>query len=70
MSEWAVAFGLGLKLTRGHFGARDGKPRDPSGPAVGPDGILLRGDAEVVDLNTAVRAAVASEAKPMEVANA
>jgi type IV pilus assembly protein PilM len=30
MSEWAGALGLGLKMTRGYFGARDGKPRDPA----------------------------------------
>ena len=32
MSEWSQAFGLSLKLTRGHFGPRDGKPRDPNAP--------------------------------------
>jgi type IV pilus assembly protein PilM len=35
MSEWAVAFGLGLKLTHGYFGARDGKKRDPGSGQTG-----------------------------------
>jgi type IV pilus assembly protein PilM len=32
MSEWAAAFGLGLKKTTGYFGARDGKPRTNKWP--------------------------------------
>jgi type IV pilus assembly protein PilM len=31
MGEWALSLGLGLKRTRGGFGARDGTPRDPIG---------------------------------------
>src|SRR5439155_14233980 len=55
MSEWAVALGLGLKLTTGHYGARDGRPRDPNAP---------RNDipAQVVDLNQAVQTAGAGQA--------
>lgn len=48
MSEWTLALGLGLRLTRGTFAPRDGKPREdlpppPQGPKV-----------EVVDINQAV----------------
>jgi len=48
MSEWTVAFGLGLKLTRDYFGARDGKQRTEPAPAP------AAGGAEVVDLARAV----------------
>jgi type IV pilus assembly protein PilM len=48
MSEWALAFGLGLKLTTQQFAPRDGKPRDPSAPPVAA--------AEVVDIDKAVTA--------------
>jgi type IV pilus assembly protein PilM len=51
MSEWALAFGLALKQTSGHFGPRDGKPRETS------RGSVL---AEVVDLNKAVEATAAA----------
>lgn len=44
MSEWATAFGLGLKKTDGYFGARDGKKRDTIGK---PEQI------EVIDINKA-----------------
>jgi type IV pilus assembly protein PilM len=44
-SEWAAAFGLGLKLTTGPFAPRDGKPRDPAAGNGAPVG------AEVIDLN-------------------
>ncbi|MGH7215116.1 MAG: pilus assembly protein PilM [Tepidisphaeraceae bacterium] len=47
MGEWAVALGLALKMTRGHFGARDGKPRDPNAPIPATPAPV----AEVVDLN-------------------
>jgi type IV pilus assembly protein PilM len=49
MSEWTVAFGLGLKLTRDYFGARDGKQRSEPAPAP------MTGGAEVVDLARAVQ---------------
>src|SRR5439155_13827440 len=47
-SEWAMAFGLSLKLTTGQFAPRDGKPREPGSSAMG---------AEVVDINKAVESA-------------
>jgi type IV pilus assembly protein PilM len=47
MSEWAVAFGLSLKFTRGHFGSRDGTPR----------AAAKSSEAEVVDVDQAVEAA-------------
>lgn len=52
MSEWSVAFGLALKMTREHFGDRDGKRRDPNMPRE-----EARAAAEVVDLNGAVAGA-------------
>ena len=51
MSEWTVPFGLSLKLTKGRFGARDGKQRNPAAPR--PE---LGGSAEVIDLGKAVAA--------------
>jgi hypothetical protein len=48
-SEWATAFGLALKMTRGQFAPRDGKPREPAaGSTLAP--------AEVVDIDKAVQA--------------
>jgi hypothetical protein len=47
MSEWALAFGLSLKLTMGTFAPRDGKPRDPSAPPPQPT-------AEVIDIAKAI----------------
>jgi type IV pilus assembly protein PilM len=55
MCEWALALGLGLKTTDRHFGARDGKPRDPASV-----GQPQPGAAEVVDLSKAVRDADAA----------
>ena len=49
MSEWTVAFGLGLKLTRDYFGARDGKQRTEPAPVA-----VTAGGAEVVDLARAI----------------
>jgi type IV pilus assembly protein PilM len=57
MCEWALALGLGLKTTDKYFGARDGKPRDPTAP---PQQSQAAGPAEVVDLSKAVREADAS----------
>ena len=51
MSEWTVPFGLSLKMTKGRFGARDGKQRNPVAPR--PE---LGGSAEVVDLGDALAA--------------
>jgi type IV pilus assembly protein PilM len=63
MSEWAVAFGLGLKKTQQYFGARNGKPRDP---ATARD-AALRGDSqaaanvEIVDVAQALDVAPAAQ---------
>ncbi len=57
MSEWAVALGLGLKLTSGHFGARDGRARTSSrDEGAAPDDAPAAAGigAEVVDINKAV----------------
>jgi type IV pilus assembly protein PilM len=45
-SEWATAFGLALKLTKGQFAPRDGKPRDPSVTGSAPRPVA----AEVIDI--------------------
>lgn len=55
MGEWAVAFGLGLKSTRGYFGARDGRQREPGAPR--------NETAEVIDLEKAVDGAAKSHAQ-------
>jgi type IV pilus assembly protein PilM len=60
MCEWALALGLGMRLTSGSFGARDGKPRDPFAPR--EDLIPLAPRAEVVDLNAAINATSAASA--------
>ncbi len=54
MCEWSLALGLGMRLTNGTFGARDGKPRDPFAPR--EDLIPLAPKGEIVDLNAAVSA--------------
>jgi type IV pilus assembly protein PilM len=51
MSEWTVALGLGLKLTRDYFGARDGKQRTEPAPAAPAPGTA----AEVVDVARAAQ---------------
>jgi hypothetical protein len=51
MSEWSVAFGLALKLTKEHFANRDGKKRDPNAPR---EDVRPMSAAEVVDLNGAL----------------
>jgi len=67
MCEWALALGLGLRLTQGTFGPRDGKPRDPFAPR---EDLLPAGSkAEVVDLNAAVKATLAVD-KPAPVPGA
>jgi type IV pilus assembly protein PilM len=58
MCEWSLALGLGMRLTSGTFGPRDGKPRDPFAPR--EDLIPLAPKAEVVDLNAAVNATSAA----------
>jgi len=60
-SEWAMAFGLSLKLTTQQFAPRDGKPRDPVSAAPRA--------AEVVDIEKAVgvpSAAEATDPKPAQ----
>lgn len=52
MSEWAVAFGLALKFTRGYFGARDGRNRE----ALFQQSSAAVGNVEVVDLSQAMDA--------------
>jgi type IV pilus assembly protein PilM len=49
-SEWATAFGLALKMTKGQFAPRDGKPRDPQA-ARDPHAASA---AEVVDIEKVV----------------
>ena len=56
MTEWATAFGLGLKLTKGTFAPRDGKPRDPTSPVVIANGNPVA-TAEVVDIDKVAEAA-------------
>ena len=51
LSEWSVALGLGLKMTTGKFGSRDGTPRSAAAPRTDTP---LASQAEVVDLNTAI----------------
>jgi type IV pilus assembly protein PilM len=53
MSEWAVAFGLSLKFTKGNFGSRDGTPRSAAKSS----------EAEVVDVDQAVEAAGRQQAE-------
>jgi type IV pilus assembly protein PilM len=52
MSEWAVACGLGLKLTRTYFGARDGKKRDPNGKAAPAPSSEVPNDIEIPEIVT------------------
>jgi type IV pilus assembly protein PilM len=47
LGEWAMSLGLGLKMTKGYFAPRDGKPRDPNAPWPEEPKSL----AEVVDIN-------------------
>jgi type IV pilus assembly protein PilM len=72
MSEWATAFGLSLKMTKGTFAPRDGKPRDPTSTALpAPSPIAA---AEVVDIDKVAEAANANSltatAMPRRVADA
>jgi type IV pilus assembly protein PilM len=57
LSEWSVAFGLGLKKTSGHFGSPHGKRRDPAAPR--DDLPTTASGAEVIDLSRAVHSASA-----------
>jgi type IV pilus assembly protein PilM len=62
MTEWAMAFGLSLKLAKGPFAPRDGTPRDPNAGVVDvpPSG------AQVIDPDQLVRSvgATATAATP------
>jgi type IV pilus assembly protein PilM len=61
MSEWAVAFGLGLKMTHGYFGSLDGKKRQtgfaqtgvsqasPGQTAPAQSPATAAGSAEIID---------------------
>lgn len=62
MSEWALALGLGLRMTQAHFGPRDGRPRDPA--SLGQNSGAANGAAEVVDLSAAVRATAETAETP------
>jgi hypothetical protein len=61
MSEWAMAFGLSLKLTKGPFAPRDGTPRDPNAPAV----EVTPSGAQVVDPDQLIRSVAAGAAAPV-----
>ena len=67
MGEWAMSLGLALKMTKGYFAPRDGKPRDPSAPWPEPPKTV----AEVVDINQVAAehaaAAAVKENQPEEV---
>lgn len=52
MCEWALAFGLSLRMTNGTYAPRDGTPRDPNAPR--PD--LAVASAEVVDIGRELQA--------------
>lgn len=54
MSEWTLALGLALRMTRGTFAPRDGKPRENS-----PTGTSR--NVEVVDINEAIQNAEGGE---------
>jgi hypothetical protein len=60
MSEWALSFGLSLKLTKGPFAPRDGTPRDPNAMniEVTPSG------AQVLDPDQLIRSVAASAPDP------
>jgi hypothetical protein len=78
MCEWATAFGLALRMTRGTFKPRDGKPRDPNAPvepaceaeAAPPDSPVPSNPAapvpavaaQIIDLNEVVHAGAAQPA--------
>ena len=64
LSEWSVALGLGLKMTTGRFGSREGTPRE-AGAARGDSPMP---QAEVVDLNRAInRGADPVKVEPVKV---
>jgi type IV pilus assembly protein PilM len=66
MGEWAMALGLALKMTKGYFAPRDGKPRDPMMPFPEAPKTL----AEVVDINQIAADATAAAAAPSKTVSA
>lgn len=52
LSEWAVALGLGLKMTKNYFGSRDGKRRSTAKPTGG-----LESEVETIDFGQALESA-------------
>src|SRR5688572_23378354 len=61
MGEWALAFGLALRTTKGSFGMLDGTPRTTIEGANGATALQpLTAGAEVVDLNTAIKGVAAA----------
>jgi type IV pilus assembly protein PilM len=55
LGEWALAFGLALRTTKGNFGLPDGTPREKVPPGNGEIALQpLTSGAEIVDLNTAI----------------
>ncbi len=63
--EWAMALGLALKRTEGHFGPRDGKPRDPNAPAE-PGAAVEQTAAATGEPATGEQAALISESAHKE----
>ncbi len=77
MCEWAMAFGLSLRLTKGTFKPRDGKPRDPNDPVEIPPAPTDAADAPGAEATSAPSPAqspassgtgVATEAAPVAAA--
>ena len=64
-----MVFGLALKLTKGTFAPRDGKPRDPSAPVIANGNPVAT--AEVVDIEKVAEAAAPNTpaAQPKRVAD-
>lgn len=60
MCEWATAFGLSMRMTDRRFGPIDGKPRDPNQPK----GMPAQPIVEVVDMESAVKAAATMPEPP------
>jgi type IV pilus assembly protein PilM len=60
MCEWAMAFGLGMKLARGPFAPRDGTPRDNETPAI----EVTASGAQILDPEELVRSVATTGAPP------
>jgi hypothetical protein len=61
MCEWATAFGLSMRTTSKRFGPIDGKPRDAGQAKYATPAQPL---VEVVDMDSAVKAAAAMPEPP------